>query len=113
GIDGLAAAEAAFIAYAGATLGLASGHAAEVSAVAFAFGATCSGFLLWNWAPAKVFMGDVGSGYMGYVIVVLALGAARENPVALWEIGRASCRERGEIGERCALRKLRAARVAE
>ena len=84
GIDGLAAAEAAFIAYAGATLGLASGHAAEVSAVAFAFGATCSGFLLWNWAPAKVFMGDVGSGYMGYVIVVLALGAARENPVALW-----------------------------
>jgi len=29
-------------------------------------------------------MGDVGSGYLGYVIAVLALAAARENPVALW-----------------------------
>jgi Fuc2NAc and GlcNAc transferase len=43
----------------------------------------CCGFLLWNWPPAKIFMGDVGSGYMGYVIVVLALAAARENPAAL------------------------------
>src|SRR5204863_14870 len=84
GIDGLAAAEAAFIACAGATLGLASGHAAEVSAVAFAFAATCSGFLLWNWPPAKVFMGDVGSGYVGYVIGVLTLAASRDNPVAVW-----------------------------
>jgi len=28
-------------------------------------------------------MGDVGSGYLGYVLVVLALGATRENPAAL------------------------------
>jgi Fuc2NAc and GlcNAc transferase len=42
------------------------------------------GFLLWNWPPAKIFMGDVGSGYLGYVIAVLALAAARDDPVALW-----------------------------
>jgi len=29
-------------------------------------------------------MGDVGSGYLGYVIAVLALAAARENVVTLW-----------------------------
>jgi len=43
-----------------------------------------AGFLCWNWPPAKVFLGDVGSGYLGYVIAVLALAAARTNPVALW-----------------------------
>jgi Fuc2NAc and GlcNAc transferase len=29
-------------------------------------------------------MGDVGSGYLGYVVAVLALAATRENPAALW-----------------------------
>jgi Fuc2NAc and GlcNAc transferase len=60
-----------------------TGVSVAVPAMAFVFGAVCCGFLLWNWPPAKIFMGDVGSGFMGYVIVVLALGAARESPVAL------------------------------
>jgi Fuc2NAc and GlcNAc transferase len=84
GIDGLAAAEAVFIACAGATLELLSGGAIEVSAVGFAFAACCCGFLPWNWPPAKVFMGDVGSGYLGYVLGVLALAVARDKPAAVW-----------------------------
>jgi len=79
GIDGIAASEAIFIAVAGAILGGAS----EVSAAALVFAASCGGFLMWNWPPARIFMGDVGSGYLGYVIAVLALVAARESPVAL------------------------------
>ncbi len=31
------------------------------------------GFLLWNWSPAKVFMGDVGSTFLGVVFVALVL----------------------------------------
>jgi Fuc2NAc and GlcNAc transferase len=31
------------------------------------------GFLLWNWSPAKVFMGDVGSTFLGAVFSVLVL----------------------------------------
>jgi Fuc2NAc and GlcNAc transferase len=42
------------------------------------------GFLVWNWPPAKIFMGDVGSGYLGFVIAVLAIADARSNPVALF-----------------------------
>jgi glycosyltransferase WbpL len=84
GIDGIAASEAVFVACAGAALGLMNGRANEVSAVGSVLGATCCGFLLWNWPPAKIFMGDVGSGYLGYVLAVLALAAARDNPVALW-----------------------------
>jgi UDP-N-acetylmuramyl pentapeptide phosphotransferase/UDP-N-acetylglucosamine-1-phosphate transferase len=35
------------------------------------------GFLIWNWPPARIFMGDVGSGPLGLVLVlggVLAVG---------------------------------------
>jgi UDP-N-acetylmuramyl pentapeptide phosphotransferase/UDP-N-acetylglucosamine-1-phosphate transferase len=31
------------------------------------------GFLLWNWSPAKVFMGDVGSTFIGSIFVGFAL----------------------------------------
>jgi len=31
------------------------------------------GFLLWNWSPAKVFMGDVGSTFLGAVFVAVVL----------------------------------------
>jgi len=34
------------------------------------------GFLLWNWSPAKVFMGDVGSTFLGGVFAALVLQAS-------------------------------------
>lgn len=38
------------------------------------------GFLLHNWQPAKIFMGDVGSAFLGYTFAVLPLMAAHEMP---------------------------------
>jgi Fuc2NAc and GlcNAc transferase len=32
--------------------------------------ATCAGFLVWNWPPARIFMGDAGSGALGLAAVV-------------------------------------------
>jgi Fuc2NAc and GlcNAc transferase len=84
GIDGLAASEATFIAWSGGALAAANSPANGAAAAAFIFGASCLGFLRWNWPPARIFMGDVGSGFAGYVIAVLALGTARENTVGLW-----------------------------
>ncbi len=88
GIDGLAASEAVFIAWAGASLGLVAGGSPGVISAALIFGAACGGFLLWNWPPAKIFMGDAGSGYVGYFIAVLALAAAREQPpnLVVWSM---------------------------
>ena len=83
GIDGIAASEAVFIVIAGAAL-TSAGSSPQVAAAAVVFGCACSGFLLWNWPPARIFMGDVGSGYLGYVIGVLALWVAGENTSALW-----------------------------
>ena len=85
GIDGIAASEATFIAWGGALLtGATAPAAAGVAQAAVVFGAACLGFLGWNWPPARVFMGDVGSGYVGYLIGVLALAATRDNPAAVW-----------------------------
>ena len=82
GIDGIAASEAVFVALAGAWITGAAGG--EVGSAALVLAAACGGFLLWNWPPARIFLGDVGSGYLGYQIAVLALAAARTNTVALW-----------------------------
>jgi Fuc2NAc and GlcNAc transferase len=84
GIDGIAASEAIFVALAGTLLTSSFAPGSGVGFAALLFAAACGGFLLWNWPPASIFLGDVGSGYMGYVIVVLALSANRDNPVALW-----------------------------
>jgi Fuc2NAc and GlcNAc transferase len=84
GIDGIAASEAVFIVCSGALLVLVHGQYTQTVAVGLAFGAAALGFLLWNWPPAKIFMGDVGSGYLGYVISVMAIAAARDMPAAVW-----------------------------
>jgi Fuc2NAc and GlcNAc transferase len=84
GIDGIAASEGAFVTFGGALIALLSGTAGALPALAVIVGAACCGFLLWNWPPAKIFMGDAGSGYLGYMIAVLALIAGRENPAGLF-----------------------------
>ncbi|MBQ7543067.1 MAG: phospho-N-acetylmuramoyl-pentapeptide-transferase [Clostridia bacterium] len=43
-----------------------------VSAVAAALAGGCAGFLVWNHHPAKVFMGDTGSMFLGGMVVALA-----------------------------------------
>ncbi len=40
--------------------------------VAAALAGACAGFLVWNWNPAKVFMGDTGSMFLGGMVVALA-----------------------------------------
>jgi Fuc2NAc and GlcNAc transferase len=42
------------------------------------------GFLLWNWPPAKIFMGDVGSGFLGFILGVLALYTPTFSRMSFW-----------------------------
>ena len=83
GIDGIAASEATFMALGGALVSIVIGSSPAVPALALALGGAAIGFLLWNWPPAKIFMGDVGSGYLGYTIALIIIVAARDNPV-IW-----------------------------
>lgn len=40
---------------------------------------TCVGFLRYNWAPAKIFMGDVGSASLGFLLAMLPILAISKN----------------------------------
>jgi Fuc2NAc and GlcNAc transferase len=70
GIDGIAASEATFVAIAAAALG---GADSPAFVPLLALAAACAGFLAFNWPPARIFMGDVGSGFVGLVLAGLLL----------------------------------------
>ena len=42
------------------------------------------GFLVWNWPPAKIFMGDAGSGFVGLTLAVLSLQAGWASNSLWW-----------------------------
>jgi len=83
GIDGIAGSEAAFVCSAGAWLNW-YGHGASGLTTAMACLAAASlGFLRWNWPPARIFMGDVGSGFVGFTVALFALTASQSMSVSL------------------------------
>jgi glycosyltransferase WbpL len=84
GIDGIAASQAVFMSAGMALLGLFSGGIAYIAAAAVVLGAASFGFLLWNWPPAKIFMGDVGSGYLGFAFAVLGLASGAHSVFGPW-----------------------------
>lgn len=87
GIDGLAGGEAVLAGAIGAGLLLMAGRA-DLALIALCVAAASAGFLVWNWAPAKIFMGDAGSGMLGFVFIGLALAseAAVAVPLVAWAI---------------------------
>ncbi len=84
GIDGLAAGEAATAGVAGTVL-LAS-RDSSLAAVALLVAGAAGGFLPWNWERARIFMGDVGSGFLGFVFAALALASENSGamPTLVW-----------------------------
>jgi UDP-GlcNAc:undecaprenyl-phosphate GlcNAc-1-phosphate transferase len=44
-----------------------------VGGLAAVVGGACTGFLAYNWHPARIFMGDAGSLFIGYLLAVIAL----------------------------------------
>lgn len=83
GIDGIAAAETLFVAGSAALLLSASGRADLALGLACLASAAVA-FLYWNWPPARIFMGDVGSGFLGYTLGVLALVTASAGALSIW-----------------------------
>ena len=76
GTDGIAASEAVFVS--SSLAGYLYFIDLSLFAVAVCLVAASLGFLLWNWPKAKIFMGDVGSGFLGLLLGVLILMAAQQ-----------------------------------
>ncbi len=78
GIDGIAGAEAAVVSFGLVALATLSPDLVQPAPEAIAIGAAALAFLMFNWPPARVFMGDVGSASLGYLLGwLLILTAAR------------------------------------
>ena len=72
GIDGIDASEAAAIG-----IGIVVVDASlDLAVPATAIAAAALGFLVWNWSPARIFLGDVGSVPLGYLLGYLLYGLA-------------------------------------
>ncbi len=88
GIDGIASVEAICVCFGGALLYGLLGFAGSTQPTAWVapvlLAAAVAGFLFWNFPPARIFMGDAGSGFLGITLGVLSLQAAWVAPQLLW-----------------------------
>ena len=82
GIDGLAGGQAVTAGLAWAVIGWATGQTI-LAALGATLAASSLGFLLHNWAPARIFMGDAGSAFLGFMLSVLPLVAVPSRDVAV------------------------------
>lgn len=79
GIDGLAGSQAIVAGVGWLILGNLAGQPALASA-GLLLACASGGFLLHNWPPARIFMGDVGSAFLGFLLAALTVLAAHQDP---------------------------------
>ncbi|MGH8182958.1 MAG: glycosyltransferase family 4 protein [Rhodanobacteraceae bacterium] len=83
GIDGILGQQGLFVMIGYGVLSMWLGHA-DIAGFAFAAAAGCLGFLFFNVPPARIFMGDVGSGALGLAIGAAGALVVQRNPAMLW-----------------------------
>ena len=84
GIDGMAASGAVYVSVAAIViLMITRGEAAIILAFAV-LAASALGFLSYNLPPARIFMGDSGSIFLGYTIVALAIATVASSQMSIW-----------------------------
>lgn len=83
GIDGIASVEAICVCLSGALLYYVAGYSL-ISYTALILAAVVAGFLYWNFPPAKIFMGDAGSGFLGIILGGLSIQAAWISSQLFW-----------------------------
>lgn len=80
GIDGLTGVETASIGLGVMLVVLVYGFATDFAALGLCTAVAAMAFLIWNWQPAKVFMGDVGSVPLGFLLAWLLFSLAAAGP---------------------------------
>jgi Fuc2NAc and GlcNAc transferase len=84
GIDGLASIEAITVCLGGALLYLSGPYIIGQWVTPVFLAMTVAGFLFWNFPPARIFMGDAGSGFLGIVLGLLSIQGAWIAPQFFW-----------------------------
>lgn len=84
GIDGLAAIEAMTVCLGVVVLYLITSESTGQLWALALLGISVTGFLVWNFPPARIFMGDVGSGFLGIVLGLFSIQSAWIAPQFFW-----------------------------
>ncbi len=84
GIDGLAGIEAITVCLGGALLYLSGSETLGQWYAPVMLAMAAAGFLMWNFPPARIFMGDAGSGFLGIVVGLFSIQAAWVTPQFFW-----------------------------
>jgi len=79
GIDGIAGGQALIAGLGWAIIGFMSGQS-FVGLIGLLLAASSLGFLFHNWPPARIFMGDVGSAFIGFTLAIIPILAAQRDP---------------------------------
>ncbi|WP_080966979.1 MraY family glycosyltransferase [Pseudomonas protegens] len=83
GIDGLASIQTITVCLGSALLYWLTGFN-ELIAPPLLLAFATVGFLYWNFPPARIFMGDAGSGFLGIILAIFSLHAAAVSQSFLW-----------------------------
>lgn len=85
GIDGITGIETACLGVGIAVIALLAGGPVDAAPLALACAAAGLGFLVWNWHPARIFLGDVGSVPLGFLLggLLVQLAAAGQLAAAI------------------------------
>lgn len=83
GIDGIAASEMLFVNVV-SLLFVINNEVGTAGLLNLTLTASAAGFLIWNWPPAKIFMGDVGSGFCGFSLGLLAILTMQSGVMTVW-----------------------------
>lgn len=59
----------------------------EMSVISIIFAGACLGFLVWNWNPAKIFLGESGSLFCGFLLGSMAIIAGGKIATTLLVMG--------------------------
>lgn len=84
GIDGIASVEAVSVAFSGAVILNYQYALVDVAIALLILGAAVLGFLFFNFPRAKIFLGDVGSAYLGVIFSGFAIISINHDPNLLW-----------------------------
>jgi Fuc2NAc and GlcNAc transferase len=84
GIDGLAGIEAITVCCSAALMVWLVAPDSNAWMLPILLAAAVLGFLVWNFPPARIFMGDAGSGFLGITLALLSVQAAGVAPRLLW-----------------------------
>ena len=84
GVDGMAVSGTVFVAMALIFVLLLTGDFSSLVMLFSLLVISCSGFLLYNWPPASIFMGDSGSVFLGYLFGALIIKTTMTGDISIW-----------------------------